>query len=233
MTISPCAMLMTPITPKVMARPMAASNRTEPSESPYQAFCTAAQSARSFSIEAMASAAAFLTAGEALAGSPASSPSDVLIAALPDHRYCVDLLGIGRIVEIEDHRGPRLDQRLLHPGVGLPARSPGRAAASAFASLDLKTAWAASRRLAGSGAISVKLPSAASMIRRRRLLSRTGERSAGASPATGCPVAASSRRSELSRMKTRLLCAPNSSRPSCRAPNYRNRERIAAGGYCR
>ena len=40
MTISPCAMLMTPITPKVMARPIAASNSTEPSDRPYQAFCT-------------------------------------------------------------------------------------------------------------------------------------------------------------------------------------------------
>ena len=39
-------MLMTPITPKVMARPIAASSSTEPSESPYQAFCTALQNAR-------------------------------------------------------------------------------------------------------------------------------------------------------------------------------------------
>ena len=45
MTISPCAMLMTPMTPKVMARPMAASSSTEPSESPYQAFCTVFHSA--------------------------------------------------------------------------------------------------------------------------------------------------------------------------------------------
>jgi len=40
MTISPWAMLITPITPKVMAKPMAASSRTEPSDRPYQAFCT-------------------------------------------------------------------------------------------------------------------------------------------------------------------------------------------------
>ena len=46
MTISPWAMLMTPITPKVMARPIAASSRTEPSDSPYQAFCTIDHSAR-------------------------------------------------------------------------------------------------------------------------------------------------------------------------------------------
>ena len=38
MTISPCAMLMTPITPNVIARPIAASSSTEPSETPYQTF---------------------------------------------------------------------------------------------------------------------------------------------------------------------------------------------------
>ena len=75
MTISPCAILITPITPKVMASPIAASRSTEPSESPYQVFCSAVQSARLFSIEAMASVAAFLTAGEALAGNPPSNAS--------------------------------------------------------------------------------------------------------------------------------------------------------------
>ena len=38
-------MLMTPITPKVMARPMAASSSTEPSEMPYQRFCATSQTA--------------------------------------------------------------------------------------------------------------------------------------------------------------------------------------------
>ena len=43
-------MLMTPITPKVMASPIAASSSTEPSDSPYQAFCTVAQTASWFCI---------------------------------------------------------------------------------------------------------------------------------------------------------------------------------------
>ena len=90
-------------------------------------------------------------------------------------------------------------------------------AGRAFASLERSTACAASRRLPGSGAISVKLPSVASTIRRRRLLRRTGARSAGALPATGSPVAASLRRSGGSPMKIRLLSALNRSRPSCRA----------------
>ena len=39
-------MLITPIVPKVMARPMAASSSTEPRETPYQTFWSAFQRAR-------------------------------------------------------------------------------------------------------------------------------------------------------------------------------------------
>ena len=60
---SPCAMLMTPITPKVMARPMAASSSTEPSEMPYQAFWTPDQIASVFCIAEVALAAARAIAG--------------------------------------------------------------------------------------------------------------------------------------------------------------------------
>ena len=68
MTISPCAMLMTPMTPNVMASPIAASSSTEPSESPYQAFCAASHSTSPFWIAATASLAARVTAGLAAAG---------------------------------------------------------------------------------------------------------------------------------------------------------------------
>ena len=54
-------MLMTPITPKVMARPIAASSSTEPSETPYQTFCAAPQTARLDSMPAAASVAACCT----------------------------------------------------------------------------------------------------------------------------------------------------------------------------
>ena len=67
-------MLMTPITPNVMARPMAASSSTEPSESPYQAFCTVLHSASRLSIDAIASAAARCTSCGCPAGRPASRP---------------------------------------------------------------------------------------------------------------------------------------------------------------
>ena len=139
------------------------------------------------------------------------------------------LSGIGCAVEIEHDRGSRLDPAPVSPWRRFPWRSPGRAPASALASLDLSTACAASRRLPGSGAISVRPPSAASTIRRNRLLSRTGARSAGGAPAAGWPVAASINRSGCSRMKTRLLSALNRSRPSCRAVMTGAASAIAAG----
>jgi hypothetical protein len=52
-------MLMTPMTPKVMASPMAASSSTDPSEIPYQRFCATLHRARRSSIVVMASASAF------------------------------------------------------------------------------------------------------------------------------------------------------------------------------
>ena len=68
-------MLMTPITPKVMASPMAASSSTEPSDRPYQAFCTADHSARLLWIDAVALAAARAIAGGCSPLSPVSSAS--------------------------------------------------------------------------------------------------------------------------------------------------------------
>src|ERR1700710_2378902 len=89
MTISPCAMLMTPITPKVMASPIAASRRTEPSERPYKEFCTAVQIARLLWI----AAPAHLAEGR-------------------------DFVGIGCGGEVEHDRRSRLDQSLFHPRIG-------------------------------------------------------------------------------------------------------------------
>ena len=63
-------MLMTPITPNVMASPMAASSSTDPSETPYQAFCTLAQNASVRSIAAIASSATFFTAARCWPAGP-------------------------------------------------------------------------------------------------------------------------------------------------------------------
>ena len=111
-------MLMTPITPKVIASPIAASSSTEPSDSPYQAFCTVAQTASCFWIAVTASRAARLTAAGESAGSPASRFERVLVAARADHADGGELVGLGRIVGIEHDGGARLGQRALHPRVG-------------------------------------------------------------------------------------------------------------------
>ena len=71
-------MLMTPITPKVMASPIAASSSTEPSDRPYQAFCTIDHIARLLWIEAIAPAAACrhqrrLVAAERWSAAPCAS----------------------------------------------------------------------------------------------------------------------------------------------------------------
>src|ERR671922_226723 len=50
-------MLMTPMTPNVIASPMAARRSTEPSDSPYQTFCAMVQSASRPSRAALAQSA--------------------------------------------------------------------------------------------------------------------------------------------------------------------------------
>ena len=90
-------MLMTPITPKVMARPIAASSSTEPSDSPYQAFCTVAQTASSFwiAVDALARGA---NDGRRRIGRHAGEHVErLLVAARADHGDRRELVGFGRI----------------------------------------------------------------------------------------------------------------------------------------
>ena len=117
MTISPCAMLITPMTPKVMARPMAASSSTEPSEIPYQAFCTAFQSASRFWMAAMAVAAAFTTGADGVAGQARQQPERVLIAALRITSTAASLSSSLGVVAGQNDRGARLHQRALDPRI--------------------------------------------------------------------------------------------------------------------
>ena len=58
-------MLMTPITPNVIASPIAASNNTDPSDKPYQTFCTWLISFRRASMAVTASAASAFTSASA------------------------------------------------------------------------------------------------------------------------------------------------------------------------
>ena len=56
-------MLMTPMTPKVIASPIAARSRTDDAERPYQRFCATLHIARRVWIALKADAAALFTAG--------------------------------------------------------------------------------------------------------------------------------------------------------------------------
>ena len=183
-------MLMTPMTPKVMARPMAASKSTEPSEIPYQAFCTASQTPRRFWMAATATAAAFHHRRRGVGRQAGEEPEGVLIAALADNVHGGELVFIAGLVVGQNDRGARLQQRALDPRV-LLLGDGGIESRQRACARDLNTACAASYRAAGLLASSVSPPTAASIAPRSRLLRRTVSRSVGASPAIGCPVAAS------------------------------------------
>ena len=104
-------MLMTPITPKVMARPIAASSSTEPSERPYQTFCSALQSAsraRSTAIASLRGACA--PPARCRPAGRASSAERILVAALAHGRDGRELVRLGGVGEVEDDRRARLDQ---------------------------------------------------------------------------------------------------------------------------
>ena len=80
-------MLMTPMTPKVIARPIAASSRTDEAEIPYQRFCATPHKARRAWMALSAVAAALFTCR---VGGPLRNPVDealrVLITALLQRR---------------------------------------------------------------------------------------------------------------------------------------------------
>ena len=122
MTISPCAMLMTPMTPKVMARPMAASSRTEPSEMPYQMFCPADQSARDALIVEIAADAACFSGPSALASKAVSNDSASRLPLRGDEIDGRELVGLRKIGnQHRRKRGPvrgGLDARHLLLGDG-------------------------------------------------------------------------------------------------------------------
>ncbi len=141
-------MLITPMTPNVMASPMAASASTEPSESPYQAFCRALQSASPLCIEAAASVAAFFTAGELLAGTSASNATASWSPRLP-------ITPMASILSVSD-ASSRLSTTAARASINacltrgsVSLTRACSSAGNAVASRDWNTAWAASSRLSG------------------------------------------------------------------------------------
>ena len=103
-------MLMTPITPKVMARPIAARRSTEPSDRPYQTFWAASHIASSPSIAETASVAAAPT-GPSISVSGNEQRQRIATAAGLDHLDRRDLLLVGTI-GFEHRRGARFAHQL-------------------------------------------------------------------------------------------------------------------------
>ncbi len=182
-------MLMTPITPKVMASPIAASNSTEPSESPYQAFCTVAQAASWLCIEVTASRAARCT----VAGAPAGRPASRFNASWSPRRRTTATASSLSASEASSENRITAARASVSACLIRGSVSFSKAASSAGSTLvsrDLNTACADSKRFSGSRACKLMPPIAASSARRTRLLRRTSLRSAG-SAASGVPVRAS------------------------------------------
>ena len=110
-------MLMTPITPKVMASPMAASSSTEPSEMPYQAFCTASHTVRLFLMAATRGGGAFRDRRRRVGRQAREQAERVLVAALADDLDGGELVFVTAFVAGQDDRGARLGQGALDPRI--------------------------------------------------------------------------------------------------------------------
>ena len=189
MTISPWAMLMTPITPKVMARPIAASSSTEPSDRPYQAFCTQDHIASLLWIAAIALAAACATAGGWSAprsvniASASWSPRALTVAMASSFSASV-------ASSLNSTIAARASLKACFASLFFSFCNAASIAGSRLSSWFLKTDCAAWIRLSGSGDCSVSAPSAASTPRRSLLLTRTAAALSGML-VSGAPVAAS------------------------------------------
>ena len=111
-------MLMTPMTPKVMASPIAASSSTEPSDRPYQAFCTIDHIARLLWIEAIALAAALRDLRRHVAAEAGQQRHRFLVAARLDDGDGLELFDLGRVGLVEQDGGAGLGKGRLGGLVG-------------------------------------------------------------------------------------------------------------------
>ena len=149
-------MLMTPITPKVMARPMAASSSTEPSAQAVDRRSGAHPTAQRL----RSSAARAPAAARATRSSPLRHRSQSESASWPPRALTVvdgrELLIVGAVGDVSDQRGSGLlHERRLTRGVGLLRRalrcngSDRRRIAAAedvFGRLEARTAGSAANK---------------------------------------------------------------------------------------
>ena len=172
MIISPCAMLITPITPKVMASPMAASNRIEPREMPWNTASAPSNQARWLSIFSIADSAAARTSGGAFS-SKATSPSSARTAGsrLSDRRSMAAMRSSG--VPAASSAAIRAWPMAALTSSTCSAASAARSRASIWAEPYLAASSAAAWRIAGSGLNRRSWASASATAPRTRLLTLT------------------------------------------------------------
>ena len=101
-----------------MARPIAASSSTDPSDRPYQAFCTTDHSAKPALNRRDGGSRGACDCGRLLGTEFGQHRQRFLIAARLDDVDGVDLVGIGRIGLEKHDRGARFDKRSLGALVG-------------------------------------------------------------------------------------------------------------------
>ena len=178
------------MTPKVIARPIAARSRTEDAESPYQRFCATRHMASRVWIEARAVSAAVLTAGSVACRARssmrlcASSLPRSFKVAIAESRSCGEALAL--VAKIE----ARASLNAVATLGSLSFASCASTAGSALASRVLNTSRAAASRFSGSELASVSDPIAPSMATRSALLTRTFLKAATLSAGIGLPVLA-------------------------------------------
>src|SRR5580658_9362128 len=199
MIISPWAMLMTPMTPKVMASPIAASSRTEPRLTPWKMLAAISIARLRWAITRSASAAAALIS--AASAVSATSPSSRRISgSLESARVAIafNLAGMSPDCRVVAARAKRSASATPESFSAASAcSSTGAPAGSGWWS----TARAASSRWARSGLNRLSRASAASISPRSRLL--TLIRSGSPPSSTAAPVSGSTAPESLA-ITTRL-----------------------------
>ena len=218
MTISPWAMLITPITPKVIASPMAARRSTEPRLRPWNRLPIMTQNSSRLSIRLSAWSTAARTASSVSANAPSlflvmrdkssertsGSPAEASVLADSIRRAASASL-VNRIAASASTMASR-----AAPSVSSASAASRTGARSA--SRDFMTARAAARRWAGSELRKVSPPSAAAMAVRSLLLTRIFLISFLATSPSAAPLSGS-----LNRYRLPSFCATTTAPSSLRA----------------
>ena len=190
-------MLMTPMTPKVMARPMAASSSTEPSDMPYQTFWPTSQSASVASMPAIAACDVGLQVAFGRWRRPRDQHASASRSPLARDRVDGGVLCRRRRRSDDRTAAARacFDARLAPPASVSLASAASSSSSSVRRSATCRTA---SRRRRGarpgSGAAASARRSRSRTTRRRLLLTLILSRSPSAASPAASPVSGSSSR---------------------------------------